>query len=123
MNALLFVQILEQSFLSFLKEKLPRDHRYMQDNDPKHTSRCAREVFSSNNINWWKAPLNPPTSIQLKTCVMRQNIFEGISNPAQSRNLYVDGIVKFWETVTISKCREYINHSHRVIPKDIELND
>ena len=33
----------------------------------------------------------------------------------------VDGILKFWETVSIEKCNRYINHLNKVIPKVIEL--
>ena len=33
----------------------------------------------------------------------------------------IDGILKFWETVSIEKCNRYINHLNKVIPKVIEL--
>ena len=39
MNARLFIEILKQSLLRFVRERFPDGHRYMQDNDPKHTSR------------------------------------------------------------------------------------
>jgi len=29
---------------------------YMQDNDPKHTSHCARSFFDANGVNWWIPP-------------------------------------------------------------------
>ena len=28
----------------------------------------------------------------------------------------IDGIVRFWETVTVEKCNKYINHLKKVIP-------
>ena len=33
----------------------------------------------------------------------------------------VEGIKTFWETVTVVKCRKYIGHLKKVIPKVIEL--
>ena len=32
----------------------------MQDNDPKHTSKIAREFFTEKGIQWWKTPLESP---------------------------------------------------------------
>ena len=34
----------------------------------------------------------------------------------------IDGILQFWETVTIEKCNKYINHLRKVIPRVIELD-
>lgn len=33
----------------------------------------------------------------------------------------VEGITQFWSTVTIRKCRKYIGHLRKVIPKVMEL--
>ena len=31
-------------------------HRFMQDNDPKHTSRLAQGYLKEHDINWWHTP-------------------------------------------------------------------
>ena len=32
----------------------------------------------------------------------------------------IQGILKFWQTVDITKCRKYIRHLRKVVPKIIE---
>ena len=34
----------------------------------------------------------------------------------------IDGILDFWSTVDEHKCRRYINHLNKVLPKVIELS-
>lgn len=121
MDAPLFIQIVDRTLLPFLRERLPEGHRFMQDNDPKHTSRLAKTFFDDNNINWWKTPpespdLNPIENMwhELKEYMRRE------VKPHTKQEL-IDGIAQFWKTVTIAKCRRYINHLVKVIPKVIEL--
>ena len=38
-------------------EKFSDGHyRFMQDNDPKHTSHVAKDFYAQKEINWWKIP-------------------------------------------------------------------
>ena len=50
------IEILTRFLLPFISQKFPHSHCFMQDNDPKHTSRKAKEFFASNAINWWQTP-------------------------------------------------------------------
>lgn len=34
----------------------------------------------------------------------------------------VQGIIQFWQTVTVEKCKKYINHVKTVIPEVIRVN-
>lgn len=120
MNAPLFVQILDRTLLPFLHERLANGHKFMQDNDPKHTSRCAQEFFNTHGVNWWRTPpespdLNPIENLwhELKEFLRRE------VKPRNKQQL-IDGVLHFWCTVTIAKCRKYIHHLVKVIPKAIE---
>lgn len=67
MNAMLYCDILDKTLLPFIKEKFPAPaiHRFMQDNDPKHTSHTAQDYFTRSGIDWWKTPAESP---DMKTC-------------------------------------------------------
>ena len=60
MDAPLYTQILEEYLVPFIKDVYPDGHKFMQDNDPKHTSRHAQAFFAENSINWWKTPPESP---------------------------------------------------------------
>ena len=65
MDADLYCKVLEHSLLPFVKENLP-NHRFMQDNDPKHTSKKAQEFFKETDINWWRTPPESPDLSPIK---------------------------------------------------------
>ena len=52
MAAPLYCKILKRALLP-QKFPPPCTHRYIQDNDPKHTSRPAQNFYSQSGINWW----------------------------------------------------------------------
>lgn len=121
MKAPLYTQILEQTLLPFIADVYPDGAKFMQDNDPKHTSRYAAEWMERNGINWWKTPaespdLNPIENLwhELKEYLRRE------VKPRQKQEL-IDGIERFWHTVDREKCSRYIRHLKKVIPRVIEL--
>lgn len=118
MDADLYIEILKSSLLPFLQDF--QNHRFMQDNDPKHTSRKAAKFMDENGINWWKTlpespDINPIENLwhELKEFIRRE------IKPRTKEEL-IDGIKDFWKTVTLAKCTKYIRHLRKVIPKIIE---
>ena len=47
-----YVDILEQMLLPFIHDVFPDGHRFMQDNDPNHFSKLAKEFRRTHNVNW-----------------------------------------------------------------------
>ena len=56
----LYVDILDQTLLPFIRDVFPDGHRFMQDNDPKHVSKLAKEFLRTNGVNWWTTPPESP---------------------------------------------------------------
>ena len=122
MNAPLYEKILEKTLVPFLRKQFSEGHKFMQDNDPKHTSRHIRQYFEEENICWWRTPpespdLNPIENLwhELKEFLRRE------IKPVNKQQL-IDGVEAFWSTVDVEKCSKYIGHLRKVVPKVIELN-
>lgn len=124
MAAPLYCEILQQTLVPFIKEHFPppTTHRFMQDNDPKHTSRLAQQFFFNSGINWWKTPAESPDMNPIENLwhELKEHIRREIK-PTTKQEL-IDGINDFWSTVDMHKCRRYIRHLNKVLPKVIELN-
>ena len=61
MDAPMYVQILQVALLPTLQRpEYESSHRFMQDNDPKHTSRVAKAFFDQHGVNWWRTPPESP---------------------------------------------------------------
>ena len=83
-----------------------------------HTHRWLAE----NRVNWRKprpesSDLNPIENLwhKLKEFICRE------AKPKTKMEL-VRGIVDFWRTVNVEKCKKYIGHLQKVIPKVIEMD-
>jgi len=121
MDADLFCNVLETTLVPFIRHKLP-DHRFMQDNDPKHTSRRAQAFFETENINWWRTPPESPDLNPIEDLWHELKFYLESKVKPRNKQELVDGIKKFWERkVTPEKCAKYIDHVlHKVVPAVVE---
>ena len=67
MDAAMYVDILKKTLKPFIDEVYPESHRFMQDNDPKHTSRLATAFFEDDG----RRLLNPRIVTRLRTYGMK----------------------------------------------------
>ena len=117
----LFVSILEGTLLPFIEKVYPEDHKFMMDNDPKHTSGYAAEWMRRNSINWWKTPAESPVLNPIENLWHKLKEYIRREIKPKTKDELVTGIVKFWETVDTAKCQKYIGHLNKVIPQVIQV--
>ena len=104
MNATLYVQILEQSLVPFIRSTFPELHRFMQDNEPKHTSRTAADFFAQHGINWWKTPPESPDANPIENLWHELKEYIRREVKPQNKAELLSGIEQFWDTVDDVKC-------------------
>ena len=110
MDRFLFCDILDQTLLTFVREVFTSNHRFMQDNDPKHTSGYAQQFLEDHDINWWKTPAESPDLNPIENLWHELKEFIRRETKPKTKEELVTGIINFWDTVTVEKCTKYINH-------------
>jgi len=121
MDAELYCSILETTLLPFINQTLP-NHRFMQDNDPKYTSRRAQAFMEENGIDWWRTLPESPDLNPIENLWHELKLYLESKVKPQNKQQLVDGIKKFWaEKVTEEKCVKYIDHVlKKVVPAVVE---
>ena len=114
-----YVSILEQAFLPFLRYVSPDGHRFVQDNDPKHTSKRSVAFFCQNGVNWFKTPPESPDLNPIENLWLEMKEYLRREVKPHNKAELVAGIEQFGGSVTAEECRRYIRHLRKVIPRVI----
>ena len=121
MDAVMYTEILHATLLPFLQDTYPDGHKFFQDNDPKHTSRVAKAFMEEKNINWWKSPPESPDLNPIENMWHELKEFLRREIKPHTKDELVAGIEQFWGTINRHKCKKYIHHLQKVMPRVIEL--
>ena len=95
MNAPLYISILEHTLLPFITTVYPDGHRLMADNDPKHTSKAAREFLVENGVYWWRTPAESPDCNPIENLWHEVKEFIRREVKPTSKQELIDGILFF----------------------------
>ena len=98
------MSILEGTLLPFIADICPNQHRFMQDNDPKHTSGYASDWMRDNSINQWNTPAE---SLLIENLWHELKEFIRREMKPKTKDELIQGISQFWRTVDVAKCLKY----------------
>ena len=121
MDAPVYIDILQRTLIPYIKEVYPDNHRFMQDNDPKHVSKLGQKFLSDNKITWWKTPPESPDLNPIKNLWHELKEYLRREVKPTTKDELVQGFEEFWGSVSSEKCRKYIRHLHKVLTCVIEL--
>ena len=107
--------------MSFV-QRTPGPVLFMQDNDPKHTSLLAREWLEKEGIEWWKTPAESPDLNPIENLWHEAKEYLRREVKPKVKDELLNGLKEFWKTVDVAKCRKYIRHLRKVVPKVIDLD-
>ena len=111
LTATRYVDILDAALVLFLDTVYPYILRFQQDNDPKHTSRYAKNYIEEKEINWFKTPTSSPDLNPIE--LIWHTLKDYLRKNYKPKNLseLKSGIKEFWATLTPSICKKYsTNH-------------
>ena len=104
MDTSVYVDILQKTLLPFLEQVYPDGHRFMQDNDPKHTFRLGKRFLADNHVEWWKTPPESPDLNPIENMWHELKEFLRREVKPRTKDELVDGIQQFWGSVSGEKC-------------------
>jgi hypothetical protein len=98
MDGPFYVSILQSQLLPAAQSLYGRDWRLQQDNDPKHTSRVAKQFLSENKVDVVDSPSNSPDLNPI------ENIWQVIKNKVEKRmprdtNELTQFLTEEWEAI------------------------
>ena len=120
-DSLVYQEILRTHLLPFLQEKL-LNGEFQQDNAPCHTSLSTRKFLEDHRVTVLKTPPKSPELNPIENLWHELKHYVRTSAKPRTKKELLDAIRTFWATVTPEKCRRYIDHLRKVMPRVLELN-
>ncbi|CAK9809256.1 Transposable element Tcb1 transposase [Anthophora quadrimaculata] len=112
MDQHVYVDILSRYLIPYANEKLPDDWIFQANNDPKHTSRKAKQFLEQHHINVMQWPAKSPdlNPIEHLWNYVKNEI--EVKKPSNLNDLY-NVIEETWKKIPIDRCIHLINSMPR----------
>lgn len=101
-------EILEKVMLPYAENNMPLRWVFMQDNDPKHTSRKARTFFEKKNVHLLKWPAQSPDLNPIENLWKDLKIAVASKRTSSKEDLW-KAIQEAWNAIPVERCRKLID--------------
>jgi transposase len=119
MNAPMYVEIMNDIMLPYARREMGRGWILQQDNDPKHTSKVAKEWFSSKRVDVMKWPAQSPDLNPIETLWNDVNAAVKKEKPKNLGEL--EAVVKtMWPQISQERCARLIDSMPRRLAEVIK---
>lgn len=108
----MYVDILQNTMLPYVEENMPLNWIFMQDNDPKHTSKKAKNWLECNKIKVLDWPAQSPdlNPIENLWTDIKKEVF--IKKPTTTQNLW-NVVEKAWYDIPPQRCAILVDSMQR----------
>lgn len=105
MDAPMYCNILSSALFRSIEKMKLKDYIFMQDNDPKHTSKLVKEFLSEKNIKTLDWPAQSPDCNPIENMWRIIKLEVSKSQPKTKRELK-EAVINAWNNITIEQCQK-----------------